>query len=358
MRPTPKPSMRRLIRLLSVALLAFLLYGLPRAEAQTEAETQTRPQGQLYQQVGPDSPTSKDQVILYQSNPEKIAGRVSIPDRNAGVLVQPQGREWRAFRTSTLFYAAGILLLGTLVLLALFFMLKGRIRISSGWAGRTIPRFGSFERFTHWMTAVSFIVLALTGLAVTFGRPLLIPLIGHEAFSTLATGSKYVHNAFGLPFFLGVLLMLVLWIRDNLPERADLVWIRTLGGFLSKGPAGEHPEIGRFNAGQKGIFWTVVLGGIALSVSGALLLAPFVFTGVGGMQIIHVVHAVLAALMIAVIFAHIYIGTIGMEGAFDAMGKGEVDENWAKEHHYGWYKKQVARLRGARGSRLGHGAAD
>ena len=351
MRATPPPSVRRLPfhlpspgRLMPLVLLALLLAGQPQARAQ------------LSQAPGPDSPTTKDEVVLYDTSPEKIAGRVSIPDAEAGVLVQPEGREWRAFRTVTLRYVAGILILGMLALLALFFLLRGRIRISAGRSGRRVPRFGPVERFTHWMTAVSFIVLALTGLAVTFGRPLLIPLIGHEAFSGLAEGSKYVHNIFGVPFTLGVLLMLVLWIRDNIPERADITWIRTMGGFLSK--SGEHPETGRFNAGQKGIFWVVVLGGIALAVSGGMLLVPFALTGVGGMQVAHVVHAVLAALVITVILAHIYIGTLGMEGAFDAMGSGEVDENWAKEHHHGWYAQQQRKARAARSGRLGRGAAD
>lgn len=354
MRATPQPSVRlpfhhhlsSLCRLTALAMLVLLLAGLPQAQAQT----------QLYQIPGQSEATSKEDVILYHPSPEKTVGRVSIPDQNAGVLVQPEGREWREFRTVTLQYLSAILIVGMIALLALFYLLRGRIRISAGPSGRRVPRFGAFERFTHWMTAVSFIVLALTGLAVTFGRPLLIPLIGHEAFSALADGSKYVHNTFGVPFTLGVILMLVMWIRDNLPERADIVWIRTLGGFLSK--SGEHPETGRFNAGQKGIFWIVVLGGLALAVSGGMLLAPFILTGVGGMQVAHVVHAVLAALLITVIIAHIYIGTMGMEGAFDAMGKGEVDENWAKEHHHGWYAQQQGKLRAGKSTKLGHGAAD
>lgn len=321
---------RRLLLSMGLLLAAFLLTA-PAAQAQ------------LYQVPGQNAPASKDQVQLYDRNPEKLVGLVSIPDEKLAVLVQPEGREWREFRTSTLRWVAGVLIIGMVGLLTVFYLLRGPIRIQGGRSGRSFPRFGSLDRFAHWTTAVSFLVLALTGLTVTFGRPLLIPLFGHGAFSALAEAGKWAHNFFSVPFVLGVLLMLVLWIRDNIPERADLVWIRTLGGFLSK--KGEHPEGGRFNAGQKGIFWGVVLGGLALALSGFMMMTPFYVTGVNGMQIVHVIHGILAGLLITMIIAHIYIGTLGMEGAFDAMGTGEVDENWAKDHHGRWYREQLEEMR-------------
>jgi formate dehydrogenase subunit gamma len=208
-----------------------------------------------------------------------------------------------------------------------------------GFAGRWVPRFNIVERFIHWTTALSFLTLALSGLIITFGRPLLIPLIGHENFTPLANNSKYLHNFSSVPFVFGILVMLVLWIKDNIPGWDDLDWLRHGGGMFSKHGT-YHPEASRFNAGQKGIFWTVVLGGLAMAVTGYMLMTPFAFTGIGGMQILHVIHALLSAFMISVIISHIYIGTIGMEGAFDAMGRGEVDENWAIEHHRRWYDEQ------------------
>ena len=321
--------MRHLRHLL---LLAALLLAAPAVQAQ------------LYQTPGPDSPTSKDQVELYQPQQDKVFGTVSIPDKKLGVLVQPEGREWRDFRTVILRWGAAIAILGMAALLALFYLVRGTIRIGDGRSGRMVLRFGGLDRFAHWTTAVSFLLLALTGLVVTFGRPLLIPLIGHPAFTALAESSKTIHNFLSVPFVVGILLMVVLWVRDNIPEKADLVWLKTLGGLLSK--SGEHPECGRFNAGQKGIFWAVVLGGGALAATGFMLMAPFSLTGIGGMQITHIVHGVLAALMIAIILAHIYIGSLGMEGAFDAMGTGEVDENWAKDHHRRWYEEQLRKERG------------
>jgi formate dehydrogenase subunit gamma len=139
-----------------------------------------------------------------------------------------------------------------------------------------------------------------------------------------------------VPFVLGILLMLALWIRDNVPTRADLAWVRHAGGLIK--PRGSlHPETERFNASQKGIFWAVVLGSALMAATGYLMLTPFSLTGVSGMQILHVVHALLAVLLIVVILGHIFIG---MQGSFDAMCRGEVNENWAIEHHRGWYGGQ------------------
>jgi formate dehydrogenase subunit gamma len=289
----------------------------------------------------PGAPTTKEEVQIYVDEPGPIVGRVSIPDDKLRVLVQPEGREWREFKAFLLKIVAGVAILGMVGILALFYLWRGKILIRHGRSGLTVRRFNGLERTAHWLTSVSFLVLAVTGLAVTFGRPLLIPLIGHEAFTAVAQASKYGHNFFSVPFVVGLVLILGLWIRDNIPEKADLEWIRQGGGFLKGG--GVHPEAGRFNAGQKMIFWSVVGGGALLAVSGYLLMAPFYVTGVGGMQVAHVVHAVLAAILTAIIIGHIYIGTVGMEGAFDAMGSGEVDENWAREHHSRWYEEATGR---------------
>jgi len=330
-------------------VLMALLLAAPALQAQ-------EPPG-LYKQPGPNSPTSKEQVQIYNPAQDQIMGRVSIPDYKLSLLVQPEGREWREFRMVMLPIIAGAIILGIVAALLLFYLVRGPVRIVGGRSGRLVPRFGTLDRFAHWTTAVSFLVMALTGLIVTFGRWLLIPLIGHSAFTPLAEFSKVAHNFFSVPFVAGLLLMLVLWVRDNIPERADLVWLKTMGGLFSK--HGEHPETGRFNAGQKGIFWSVIFGGAALAVTGFMLMFPFYVTGIGGMQIFHVIHAVVAALLIGVIIAHIYIGSVGMEGAFDAMGSGEVDENWAKDHHRGWYN-QLRRRTGPADTAagVGHRAAE
>lgn len=279
---------------------------------------------------------------------------ISTPDKMAGVLVQSEGDSWRAFRNGPLSVYGGWSLAGIIVLLAVFFLLRGRIRVEEGFSGQNVVRFNGLERFAHWLTAISFIVLGLTGLNMLFGRYVLIPVLGPEAFAALTLAGKYAHSFVAFGFMAGVVLMIVLWIRDNLPDRYDLVWIAKSGGMFMKGV---HPPARKFNAGQKMIFWIVVLGGLSLSVSGISLMFPFDFTlfastneianvfGLGlrtdytpieEMQLSQNWHAIVALGMIIVIIAHIYIGSLGMEGAFTAMGTGLVDENWAREHHSVW----------------------
>jgi formate dehydrogenase subunit gamma len=276
----------------------------------------------------------------------RIEGRVTIPDRQAASLIQPAGRDWRVFHNRTLAWIGGIAILGMLAILAAFYLIRGRIRPSSGLSGRTVLRFNLLERANHWMVAASFIVLALSGLNLTFGRHLLLPVIGPEAFTTLSLWGKIAHNYLAFPFTLGILVMLVLWVRDNLPSRIDWAWVRAGGGFFG----GAHPAAGRFNAGQKLVFWITILGGALVAASGYILMFPFAVTDVAGMQLAHIVHGVLAMLMIAAMLAHIYIGSLGMEGAFSAMSNGRVDYNWAKEHHSLWLEEEVARAGEAAGA--------
>ena len=285
-------------------------------------------------------------------------GKVSIPNARAGVLVQSEGETWRTIRNGPLATYGAWVLLGMLALLALFFVVRGRIRIEAGPSGHRIERFGGVERFTHWLTASTFVVLALTGLNMLYGRYTLLPLLGPEIFAALLLGGKYAHNYLAFGFMLGLALMFVLWVWSNIPNHYDLIWLLKGGGILKRGV---HPPAKKFNAGQKIIFWLVILGGTSISLSGVMLLFPFRLAMFGGtfawinwafetdlptqltamqeMQLAQLWHAIVALVLTAVIFAHIYIGTIGMEGAFDAMGSGQVDENWAREHHNLWVKR-------------------
>lgn len=315
-----------------LAALAALLLGFGPASAQVSG-TPTNPL---------PVPTQAEEVELQKAlNGGRVAGRISIPDAQAASLIQPAGKEWRDFHNRTLAWIGGVAVLGVAFLLFLFYGTKGRIRIGGGPAGRTLLRFNTLERVNHWMVASSFIVLALSGLNLTFGRHLLLPLIGPEAFTAVSLWGKVAHNYVSFAFSLGILLMLLLWARDNLPARADWAWLSAGGGFLD----GSHPAAGRFNAGQKLVFWITVLGGAVVAASGYLLMFPFALTDIAGMQLAHIVHGVLAVLMIAAMLAHIYIGSIGMEGAFDAMGSGRVDYNWAREHHSLWVDEELTRAR-------------
>lgn len=293
-----------------------------------------------------------------------VAGRVSIPDKKAAVLVQSDGENWRLLRNGPMFDYLGLAMIGTLFLLALFFAIRGRIRTEHGLSGVRIRRFSTIERTAHWLMALSFIILAISGLNISFGRELILPLMGKEAFGPMAGFLKQTHNYVAFAFMLGLAIAFIMWIVHNIPNRQDLVWIAKGGGMFSKGV---HPPAWKFNAGQKIIFWLVMICGLSLCLSGWALLFPFEhayftdtfaalsaigidipawfglpeppYTMIQEQQFSTVWHAIMAVFMICVIFAHIYIGTIGMEGAYDAMGSGDVDLNWAKEHHSLWIEQ-------------------
>ena len=186
----------------------------------------------------------------------------------------------------------------------------------------------------------------MTGLNITFGKIVLLPLIGPDAFSSVSQAAKYVHNFISFPFVLGLVLIVVIFIKDNIPDKVDIEWFKQGGGFIKS----KHAPAGRFNAGEKLVFWVALGAGVAVAVSGYVLLFPFYVTDILGMQIAQVVHGVIAVLFVALILGHIYIGTLGMEGAFEAMGTGEVDLNWAKEHHDLWLAQQLAKGQSAKPS--------
>ena len=320
------------LKMLARGLAALALAGalsLGAAQAQQPATGLMKP------------PSGQEEQMLREL--KKVEGRVSIPDAKSGTLIQPAGQEFRAFHRDTLPWIGAAAIFGMALLLALFFFVRGRIRVAAGLSGHTMLRFPSFDRMVHWMTAACFIILALSGLNMAFGRTLLLPLIGDTGFSALTQLGKTAHNYLGFPFMLGVALMFLIWVSQNIPNARDIAWFRAGGGIVGKG----HPPAGKFNGGQKIIFWTVVLGGTALSVTGLMLLMPFDYTDIAGMQLSQTTHGLIGVVMMAVILAHIYIGTLGMEGAFSAMGSGEVDVNWAREHHSVWYEQEAARGRAA-----------
>lgn len=289
--------------------------------------------------VNPTAQSVKEQQLLQEL--QKIQGRSSLPDSRTGVLEQPAGRDWRQFHQVTLRWIGAVSILGMLAVLMLFYLIRGMVKIEAGRSGRTLVRFNAFERFVHWMTATCFIVLALSGANITFGKELLTPLIGPEAFASWSQWAKYAHNYLSFPFTLGVVLMFLMWLAWNFPSGVDVRWIREGGGIVGE----NHPPARRFNAGQKVIYWVVVLGGGAAAITGYLLMFPFYATDVSGMQTAQMVHGIVGLLFIAIMLAHIYIGTIGMQGAFEAMGTGQVDVNWARQHHSLWLEKETQKGR-------------
>ncbi len=291
----------------------------------------------------------------------------------ATTLIQTGGMEWLRDRQGPLKFWGGLLLLVTLGALAAFYALRGRIRIDGPRTGRTLLRFRTYERFAHWLLSGSFIALAITGLLVLFGRVAFIPLFGHEAWAPVAIASKWVHNNISWAFMIALVAVFVLWVVQNIPDRTDWAWLKRGGGIFGGG----HVPAKKFNAGQKMIFWVVIVGGTSVSLSGLSMLFPFELpmfaktfgwinaTGLPGlfggelntalapqeeMQYAQLWHSIVSFGMIAVIFAHIYLGSVGMEGAYDAMGDGHVEEQWAREHHSIWAEQAIAERDGRAGT--------
>jgi len=286
--------------------------------------------------VNPTASSVREDQLLNEL--DRISGRCTIPDQKACTIEQPAGRDWRHFHEVTLRWIGAISILGMLALLVIFYLVRGMVRLESGRSGRVLVRFSAFERLVHWMTAACFILLAISGLNITFGRPLLLPLIGPDAFTAWSQWAKYAHNYLSFPFTLGVFTIFLMWIAWNIPNRVDVEWLKRGGGIVGH----DHPPADRFNAGQKMIYWIVVLGGTAVAVSGYILMFPFYGTNIADMQVAQIVHGVAALLFVAVMLGHIYIGTIGMEGAFEGVWDCTVDVNWAKEHHRVWLEKETA----------------
>ena len=358
---TSSPILKRLIKAATVVtvLLAVVLFGPDLNRATSLVDVQIN---QAHAQTGGNVPGNVQGRLseaeiwrrIRQGNP----GMVTIPDKQAGIMIQSKGEAWRLFRTETLGAFGVLMLFGAITFCLMFYLGRGRVRIEQGWSGRIIERFNDLERFAHWLVAVSFIILGLTGLNILYGRDVIMPLLGPEAFSTLTELGKLAHNYVGFAFMVGLALIFVLWVKNNFPNQHDLVWLAKFGGLFSKH---SHPPAKKFNAGQKILFWLIILGGTSVSVPGVALIFPFQFemfgptfavmntlgldlpttlTAMEEMQLSQLWHSIMALVMIAVVIGHIYIGSLGMEGAFDAMGSGEVDENWAREHHSLWVEEQ------------------
>ena len=277
----------------------------------------------------------------------------SLPALESGVLIQPKaqflgqarattaGEAWRQYRNGPLTTYGGWLLLAAVVGLALAYFIGGKIRMKAPLTGRLIERFTSFERIVHWTVAITFVALAFTGIVMLFGKYVILPLFGHTLFGWIAYAGKNIHNFVG-PVFAGALLvMFVTYVRDNLPTLTDMKWLTRLGGLLGKG----HAHAGRFNGGEKVWFWFgVVALGLIVSASGFVLdmIVPGIVYSRGNMQLANVIHLVGAVLVSTMSLGHIYLGTIGMEGAYAAMRHGYVDDTWASEHHDLWYDDVVS----------------
>jgi formate dehydrogenase subunit gamma len=287
------------------------------------------------QQINPTAESVKEEQLLNEL--KRITGECSIPDRKACTLQQPRGRDWQYWYQVIVRLLGGMAILGMIAGVIGFYLIRGTVRIEKGRTGRVMVRFNAFERFVHWVATFCFMILMFSGLNITYGKDLILPLIGPEAFTALTRWGKYAHNYLSVPFALSVAAIFLMWVKWNIPGKIDLQWMMEGGGFGKK-----HPPADLFNAGQKSIYWVVVLGGGAVTLTGFVLMFPFLFgTGIVAMQLAQLAHVVVALLFITAMIFHFYMGTLGEEGALEGMWDGTVDENWAKQHHSIWYDREV-----------------
>ena len=369
---------------LAIFLIAIGLAGLAGAQTSTTQPTQPAQvsgvitpapvapaaaggiQGQNIFEVKPDA--SADPNYARQTNGERakvqpgnnapmwrqvgsgVTGYSSLPKSEApeaGNLIQPfvqypgsrptnAGEAWRQVRNNWLIPYGGALLLIVAGAIALFYFGMGSIKLHSAETGRKIERFTPFERSAHWANAAAFSILAISGIVMAFGKFFLLPLMGGMLFGWLTYALKNMHNFAGPVFAVSLLVIIVTFVRDNLPAKGDLNWLLKGGGMLS-----EHQvKSGRFNAGEKVVFWGgVFVLGLIVVASGLAMdkLLPGLSYERSTMQVAHMVHSVANILMIGMFMLHIYLGTIGMQGAYQGMKTGYVDETWAREHHELWY---------------------
>ncbi len=276
-----------------------------------------------------------------------VQGFVQYP----GSTLTNAGEAWRQVRNRVIIPYGAALLLIALGAVAIMYFTKGSIALHGAETGRKVERFTPFERSAHWANAIAFVVLAVSGLVMAFGKFLLLPILGATLFGWLTYALKTAHNIVGPVFAVSLVIVIITFARDNLPRKGDLTWLLKGGGMLS----GEHVPSHRFNAGEKLLFWLGVLSlGVVVVASGFVLnkLVPGLFYERATMQIAHMVHAVVGLAMMALFIGHIYMGTLGVKGAYGAMRTGYVDETWAKEHHAEWHDDIKAGKIAAQRSRL------
>lgn len=304
-----------LVAILTLPLMGYLATGSVEAEGTSEA---TNPRADTWRQV-------------RQGN----EGYSAVKGRETDELIQSSGENWRQLRNGPMATYGSWLLGFVLIAISVFYIARGRVELSHPRTGKTVQRWTLNERRLHWTTAVLFIVLGITGLSLLYGRIVLIPLLGHEGFGLYANIAKYTHNILGPIFMLALFTILVLFFKHNFFNKVDIEWFKAFGGMVGD----KHPSAGRMNGGEKVWYWTLATAGVALCVSGLVLDFPNFGQEREVIQLAHLIHLITALILVAFSFGHIYIGTIGTEGALEGMTGGQVDVAWAEQHHDLWLKE-------------------
>ena len=307
-------SLVTLLVLAAPLVVSWQMGGLPTVHA--EFQNDTNPRANYWRDVR-----------------EGTKGYSAVKGQETAELIENGGQNWRQARNGPLATIGAWLIGAVVVLLVLFHLTVGKARLEKR-TGRKVLRWTLFERTLHWYVAILFIILAVTGLSLLYGRAVLIPLFGSSGFAAYAQFAKLVHDYLSLFFVVGLVIMLALWVRENFFSKVDWEWLRRGGGYLGKGHAHAH----KVNAGEKIWFWILFIAGIGLMISGIVLLFPNLAFERETMQGANIVHGITALLLSAFALGHIYLGTLGNEGTFEGMITGEVDEAWAKQHHDLWYE--------------------
>ncbi|MGM0657361.1 MAG: formate dehydrogenase subunit gamma [Pseudomonadota bacterium] len=305
-----------LVAALVVPLTGYVYVAVAQPQIESSADWQeTNPRSEIWREV-------------RQGN----QGYSAVKGPEANVLIDNGGQNFRQIRNGPVAtfgpWLLAIMLLGVA---GMFVLSGGGQKVEKPLSGKRVPRWSAYVRVVHWIMAIAFLLLLITGLSLLFGRAVLIPLMGAEGFSAWALAAKYIHNYSGPVFAVTLILLVVSMMRDNMPSKVDVDW------FLKGGFAGKHVPTGKLNAGEKLWFWFNAVGGLVVAISGIVLILPNIFEARSTMQIALLVHAGLALLYIGGSFVHMYMGTLGARGALDAITKGHVSSEWAEQHHDLWY---------------------
>ncbi|MEZ5585199.1 MAG: formate dehydrogenase subunit gamma [Candidatus Competibacteraceae bacterium] len=314
------PLMGLLTALLLAPLSGYLLSD--PAVAQSDAQAQ-----------------DNERANYWRAVREGVSGYSAVEGQETNVLIQNGGENWRSLRQGPIAVYSAWLMAFVIFIAGLFHIIKGQQKLDNGRSGLVVERWTLFERVMHWYVAILFIILSLTGLSLLYGREVLIPLMGKSGFAAYAGYAKITHNYLGPFFVVGMLLMIVVWIKDNFPIKADFEWAKTAGGMWGN----KHPPAGKTNAGEKLMFWQFVFTGLALIVTGLILNFPNFGQTREIMQWAHVIHVVAAVIAIVTTLGHMYMALFGVEGALEGMVNGKVDAAWAKQHHDLWYDELRAK---------------
>lgn len=310
-------------------LLSLLFFSASSFSGDFQGVGVAEPGAELWHQLRDRTPT--DQALA-----EQLKSKMAITNTAA---INDAGQLWRQFRIEEILPAGGRALLGILLALAAFRIVRGRIKLKGGRSGKTVKRFSNWQRFVHWWVAITFVTLGITGVAIMFGRVVLMPWLGADIGGTVMYASRRAHDFVGPVFGVGMVLMIVTFMKGNFPSlKTDLIWLLKGGGLF-----GGHAPAGRYNAGEKVWYWLASIFGLVVIATGLILDFPIFEQTRNQMMLSLTVHGLLALVLVGVSMGHIYIGTVGMEGAFEAMATGLCDTQWAKEHHDLWYEELVAK---------------